>query len=578
MQLQPPRWIAPVMAVVSVGALVALAFAVLAATHGTPLLWLVSVGLVGVVWASTAIGLIGTRAITVASGRVTVTGWRSMMFELDALLPPLEQTLFGAVLHDDRRRRRVFAQLPHLTSQLVAQLPDHAPQLRAEPAFPVVLPGRISTPVAYGIFAVPVAAIGVVSLVQGVPNRLLSLIVGGLMVVVGVTTLWWVLLRAERRVEVWSDRVEHVHLIGRRRTPLGPLAAAVVVTESRRLPKSSLDRSVHRLRLVDTSGNSLELAPMLAAFPDYGDAEGALMEARAWRINQLHGLLGQSVGLARTPHGDVALWDHSESSPGAHRFTLVLPAEVSGRRAVPLLHGRVAVGGSAIKGAVFDAVASHDDEVLLLLDLAAAEVRHVAMSGGIRELEPGFGRIVTTEGNVALAGLAETARRGWPRHRAGLDVPHTPWIDALELALAELDLHDGIDRAQIWSLVSVRAHMPLIGLLQPTGDESAPRLLAPILEVARLDDPLVGTGCPGSGRASVLGPEGRRECRTCGQSMTDAVIPHHDWPASTHRCAGSLGAACDRDGMALVASCRACTSIGPLTYDGLVRAHPVVPS
>ena len=98
--------------------------------------------------------------------------------------------------------------------------------------------------------------------------------------------------------------------------------------------------------------------------------------------------------LYRTPHGDLAVGSQRVLS-GAHRYTLVLPTAVSGRRAVPLLHGRVAVGGPATKGVAFDAVASHDDRDLILIDLSRGVAHHLEPSGGIAVLDPGFGLVVT---------------------------------------------------------------------------------------------------------------------------------------------------------------------------------------
>ena len=106
-----------------------------------------------------------------------------------------------------------------------------------------------------------------------------------------------------------------------------------------------------------------------------------------------------------------------------------------------------------------------------------------------------------------MSDLAEAAVVGWPTtdRRVGdrLGVPNTRWVDGLQMALALLD-----DADTVRNLLCVRAYEPLIELLQPTGDESAPAVLAPILEVARLDDPLTIVRCPGSQRAAVLGPKG----------------------------------------------------------------------
>ena len=576
MELRPPRWFAPLFLIVTLGMAAAAVITAIAAAAGPLGLWVVALVLVLGAAVAGAIAVIGTRSVVVRGGQVEVTGIRGTVFVGDELVGPLEQRLLGVRLADGNASRRVSAQLPHQTAALVARLPEYFPQLRAPLAYPVVLPGRISTPVTYGLFAAMVSGIGLWATMTGIsgpgrdgPNRVVLLVVGVPMLLLGAGTVWWSLRRAERRVEVHADRLERVHLVGRRRAPLVPFAAAVVVRSARTLPKSSLEREVHHLRRVGVDGSSVELAPMLAAFPDYGAGEGRLMDERVWRLHRLADAPERHVDVYRCSAGEIALWDHSESSPGAHRHTLVLPVPVHGKLVVPLLHGRVAVGGP-----IADALVSYDDRMLVLVDLAAGECRHVDVGTRIRALEPGYRRVVTVDGPVDLRSLADAASPGWPEQWGPLGVPNTPWIPALDLALSEIDRIDDEDRrAAISPLVLARAHESVLELARARGDEPAGRLLAPLLELARLDDPDPVLRCSGAGRATVLGPDGRRECRGCGVAMSAATAGEHDWPFRPGDCDGVLRAPTRRREDALAGTCPTCDSPGPLSYDGLVRWH-----
>lgn len=215
MELRPPRWLTPLLGVVAAGMLAGGVAVAVAAVGGPWALWFVAALLLWGGATAAAIAVIGTGSVLVAGRGVEVTGVRGRSFAGDGLVGPLEQRLLGVRLTDGVTTRRVFAQLPHLTSSLVDRLPQYFSQLRPAPAFPVVLPGRISTPVAYGVVAALMAGMGLWATVEGIrgpepdgPNRVLLLVIGVPMLVLGAGTVWWAARRAERRVEVherpWS--------------------------------------------------------------------------------------------------------------------------------------------------------------------------------------------------------------------------------------------------------------------------------------------------------------------------------------------------------------------------------------
>ncbi len=580
MNLRVPRWFRWATAVVAAAFAVGFVVIVVAAWRGPWGLW-VGAAVVGAAAAcAAAIAVIATRDVRIADGTLHVGGWRAVSLPLVDLTGVPRQSLFGVDVGTDDCRRRVFAQLPHLTSAFVDRLSAHASQLREPLEYPVVLPGRISTPVAYGVAGALAAAMGGgvcwwTFVGDGDVSPWAAGLVGAPMFVGGIATVWWVLWRAERRVEVHADRIVRVHLIGCRTTPLGPLAAAVVVTEPRRLPKSTLERPVHRLRLVEATGTQHELAPMIAAFPDYGAGEAGLMRTRAWQIERLAGVERAGADIHRSSRGECVLWHHGESSPGALRTTAILPTRASGRRIVAMLDGAMATGGDQADVVLVDA-----DVLVVLVDLAAGTVRHTQLDHHVRALEPGLGRIVTGDGAVVVADVAAAARPGWPRRRPnGLSVPRVTWTEALDAVL------DGVDGSPTEAddvalrLVAVRAYRAAIARLVPIGDAPPPPLLAHVLELARTDDPRTVERCPGAGRPCGLGPEGRPECRTCGVYL-DGGGParEHDWVWEPGWCDGSLCAASDRAADALSGACRRCGAPGPLTHDGLVRGHRARPA
>lgn len=572
--LAPPRWVPILLSAVALTFGLGTGAALLAALRGPIGLWVLVVVLGAGTVTATAIALVCTRTVALTGGALVVTGWRPRQWPVDTLTGPLDQRLFGVSIGSEDDRRLVLAQLPHLTSTLAAELPLWAPQLRPPERFPVVIPGRIGTPVAYGLSAGLTAFFGIVALRLALvddpdgPNRVVAGVFGLVMTVGGSAVVWWAVRRAERRVEIHADRVVRVHLFGRRTEPVPGLAAAVVATASRRLPKSTLERPVHRIRLVDRAGGAAEVAPMLAAFPDYGSGEGALAAGRARRVERLAGIARGDVDLFETPHGEIALWHHGESSPGALRTTVVFPRPVGGRWAVALLDGRVAVGGT-----VADAVVVGDDRDLHLIDLDRGTVCHVDLGVRITGLRPGFGLLDTVDGARPLSELVELCRPGWPSRRPDrMGVPMTGWLDPLDRLLTTLERESCPQGLR--DLVAVRAFGAAVALLQPPGDEPAHPLLAQVLEVARLDDPVVVTGCPGGGRPVALGPDGRPECRTCGVTASETTMPEHDWPNLSRRCDGSLRAAADRLEATLAGTCPHCGAPGPLTLDGLIRLHP----
>ena len=549
-----------------------------------PLAWgIVAVLLLGGIASAATIALIATRSVSVRSGVLTIRGWHGTKFELEALVPPLRVGTFGVPLGDGATRRLVFAQRPSESAELISRLPDFAQQLRPPTAYPIVLTGRIFAAAAYGVVAVIGAATGTALLLsslrppsEGMSRPVGPVIGGASILVVSTVALWWVTRRAQRRVEIHADRFDVVHLIGRRHRRLAALAAVSVVAEARPIPRSSVYRAFHRLRLVSIDGATTEIAPLSFNWPTYGRAEGSLMNGHAWRLRKLAELEQSPADVLRSSRAhEMAVWDHGESSPMAHRYTFVFRHPIGGRHSWSVLHGRASVGGPTA-----DFILGHDDRVVYVVDVARGSVQHVDLAdgGSVETLAAGEGKVVfRRSGALAVEHVRDLVARSIPGWSHGespdLGVPLVTWTDELEATLAAMAAHPRADL--LWKLLAARAYSALAVLLRPAEEQYEPdRMFALIVDLARHDDPPRLVLCTGGGRGVVAGPDGRTECRGCGMATTSNGP--HSWRAVAGRCDGSFRPPIrDRDGEVC---CRTCGLPSTPTAHGFTRLHDASPN
>lgn len=436
-----------------------------------------------------AIAVILTRSVEVGAGRLIIDGVGGVTFELAELTPPLASGLFGVRVGTEATRRRVFAQIPALASALQVRLPEYAPQLRPTDAFPILVPGKIGSPVAYSVVAAIGALMGTAGVLVGLngggpgePPAVVSLVLGSILLGVGVTVIWLTAFRVERRVEIYPDRVVRMYLLGQRVDRLEFPVASTVVVESRSLPRSRLEREVHRIRLVVADGSAHEISPALVSFPDYGSAgEGALARRRASRFAELDEISTPVATLYRTGRTEMAAWDHHVgrvSGGGSPERTFIFRQPVGGRHAVVAENGVVSLNTfhnelALVFGDRIVVAVRPDDET---------PVRWTELDQAVVRLDAGFRRIVVglddgPQQTETFDAVVDSRRTGWVR----LDVIaggvlDAPWLAATEAIAAEL-FSRGDDQA--WNLFAAGALGALLTRVEAAdaSDSLVPQLL-----------------------------------------------------------------------------------------------------
>lgn len=233
---------------------------------------------------------------------------------------------------------RMFPQAIEASASLVAGIEDR--WNRADDG-PVVLHGRSTQPVVYATFLglfIPggFAALWAVTNPANGSGRWTALAFGLGCLAVGFGYWYWFLFRWQRSVTIDGTTIARDHLVGVTTEPLGEIVRVALVSVPNRLPKSSLERMVHRLRLTRRDGTAALVGPAASSFPDYpSDAERLVLERAAHRIRQQTGIDGlPAVRIVHTLGAAcrIVIVDHGERSAGADQTTVVVDPPVDGRR------------------------------------------------------------------------------------------------------------------------------------------------------------------------------------------------------------------------------------------------------
>lgn len=354
----------------------------------------------------------------------------------------------------------------------------------------VAIPGRIVGPLGYGVLALAAFSIGVLALRSaivgetGEAGTLFVSIFALIFLVAGSVGLGWLFLRVERKVKVFADRIERFHLIGKRTDPLSELVAVVPLVESRPLPRSSIERPLFRLRLIERNGSVHHVAPPLEhTGPEEESAEAPASVAHpktAAAIRQLHGLDRRDVEGGERPTASIhkalglemALWHHL---PKAGRqgsqptlCTLLFREPVDGRHVVVVEEGRVSINA---RDGLF-AVGHGDHFLMLVRPKGSPAVQRLPFVDRIIKIDAGFQRVMTDgpERNslVTFAEAEEEARSGWPppEEQRLPTIEAAPWLtDLNELATGIVALNDDVS----WQLLASGSLDPLAEMLSNRG-------------------------------------------------------------------------------------------------------------
>lgn len=233
---------------------------------------------------------------------------------------------------------RMFPQALEASASLVEEIRR---RWAREESGPVVLHGRATQPVVYAVFlglAFPggAAALWAVTNPANGSGRWTALAFGLGLWAVAFGYWFWFLRRWQRSVIIDEVAVRRQHLVGETVEAVDDLVRVALVSVPSRLPKSTLERFVHRLRLTRSDGTFVEVGPAASSFPDYpSDAERAVLERACFRVRALHGLPGvPSIQILETPGASARLvvTHHGERSAGADQTTIVTDPPVAGRR------------------------------------------------------------------------------------------------------------------------------------------------------------------------------------------------------------------------------------------------------
>lgn len=368
---------------------------------------------------------------------------------------------------------------------------------RGPHAIGIEVPGRFGTEIGFALLFAAIGVLGVVvaaaALTGDVDDRLSAFVIGVLLAAIGGGFVWWVCFGAERRIDVFEDRIVTHRLIGSSTQQCAPFVAANLVATPMKVPRSSLEITRWSVTVTDCAGGGHDIDPDIWWSSGRIDPTGSETGELARRLRQMFASNAPAtpgtLTVRTSSNREATIWGLRDPL-GSPMHLLITAEPVAGRRVNPMPAAEWLTGNASAR-----IVAVVADRTLVFIDLSDSSVGHV-------RTEYDIDRATTTSNSLHLVGrrpqtmkrVAATMTQGWP-----IGVPSLPAADELERAidLARRLADDGDDRW--WNLVVARA-------LRPAHDQAAAELddhelgshLAPLLQRLgeRLREPGFGADAP----------------------------------------------------------------------------------